>query len=181
MNTDYQDNGAGLLVPAQKSIISAKGIYHGLHVRDGKVIDEWEDENIVPTEGLNYFLSIGLAAGTQITSFYLAPFEANYTPVSTVTAATITAASTETTAYTSGTRVAWTAGSVSAGAVSNSASPATFTFNATKTIYGAFLISNSTKSATTGTLISASLFSSSKSVVNLDQLILTYSFTLTSS
>lgn len=176
---DYQDNGAGLLVP-QKPII-VKGVYHGLHVRDGKVIDEWEDENLVPTEGLNHILSIELAAGTQITNWYLAPYEGNYTPVAGVTAATITAASTECTAYTSSTRVAWTPGAASGGVISNSGSPATFTFNATKTIYGAFLISNSTKSATSGTLFSASLFSSSKSVVNLDQLILTYSFTLTSS
>ena len=35
--------------------------------------------------------------------------------------------------------------------------------------------------STSGVLFSASLFGSSKSVVNLDQLILTYSFTLTSS
>lgn len=177
--TDYQMSDGGLLIPS--SPIRVKGVYHGLHLRDGKVIDEWEDENIVPTEGLNHILSTELVAGTQITSWYLAPYEANYTPVAGVTAATITAASTESTAYTSGTRVAWTPGSVSGGVVSNSASPATFTFNATKTIYGAFLISNSTKSATTGTLFSASLFSSAKSVVNLDQLILTYSFTLTSS
>lgn len=176
---DYQDNGGGVLVPS--SGLVAKGWYNGKIVRDGKVIDEWEDSNLVVTEGLNHILSIELAAGTQITNWYLAPYEGNYTPVAGVTAATIAAASTECTAYTSSTRVAWTPGAASGGVISNSGSPATFTFNATKTIYGAFLISNSTKSATSGTLFSASLFSSSKSVVNLDQLILTYSFTLTSS
>lgn len=177
--SEYQMNDAGLLVPS--SPIKVKGVYHGLHLRDGKVIDEWEDENIVPTEGLNHILSIELAGGTQITNWYIAPYEANATPSASWTAANVTANSTECTAYTSATRVAWTPGAASGGVISNSGSPATFTFNATKTIYGAFLISNSTKSATSGTLFSASLFSSSKSVVNLDQLILTYSFTLTSS
>lgn len=177
--TGYQKTDGGILVPSSKVIV--KGVYHGLHVRDGKVIDEWEDENLVPTEGLNHILSTELAGGTQVTTWYLAPYEANATPTSTWTAANFTANSTESTAYTSGTRVAWTAGSASGGVISNSASPATFTFNATKTIYGAGLLSVSTKSSTSGVLFSASLFSSAKSVVNLDQLILTYSFTLTSS
>lgn len=176
--TDYQMNSGGVLVP---SPIIVKGVYHGKIVRDGVVIDEFESPNLVTNEGLNHLLSIELAAGTQITSWYLAPYEGNYTPVASVTAATITAASTECTAYTQSTRQAWTAGSVSSQAVSNSASPATFTFNATKTIYGAFLISNSTKSATSGTLFSASLFGSAKSVTSGDQLILTYSFSVTSS
>lgn len=176
--TDYQMNDGGILVP---SPIVVKGVYHGKIIRDGKIIDEFESPNLVVTEGLNHLLSIELAAGTQITTWSLGIFEGNYTPVATVTAATITAASTECTAYTQSTRQTWTPGAVSAGAVSNSASPATFTFNATKTIYGAFLVSNSTKSATSGTLFSASAFSSSKAVSSGDQLLLTYSFSVSSS
>ena len=177
--TDYKMNDGGVLVPS--SAILVKGWYHGKIVRDGKVIDEWDSPNIVPTEGLNHILGVELAGTTQVTSWFLAPYEANSTPASTWSASNFTANSTESTAYTSSTRVAWTPGSASGGVISNSASPATFTFNATKTIYGAGLLSVSTKSATTGILFSASLFSSAKSVVNLDQLILTYSFTLTSS
>lgn len=177
--TDYQMSNGGVLVP---SPITVKGVYHGQIIRDGKIIDEWDSENIVVTEGLNHLLSIELAGGSpQITAWYLAPFEGNYTPVATVTAATITSASTECTAYTQSTRQAWTAGAVSAGAVSNSGSPATFTFNASKTIYGAFLVSSSTKSSTSGTLFSASAFASSKSVTSGDQLLLTYSFSVSSS
>lgn len=177
--SDYQMSDGGILVPSSKVFV--KGVYHGKIVRDGKVIDEWEDENLVPVEGLNHILSTELAGGTQVTTWYLAPYEANATPVSTWTAANFASNATETTAYTNSTRVTWTPGAASGGVISNSASPATFTFNATKTIYGAGLLSTSTKSGTSGVLFSASLFSSSKSVVNLDQLILTYSFTLTSS
>ena len=57
---------------------------------------------------------------------------------------------------------------------------ATFTFNATKSIYGAFLVSNATKGGTAGTLFSAARFSAAKSVVAGDQLLLTYSFTASS-
>lgn len=177
--TDYKMNDGGVLVPSSSMV--AKGWYHGKIVRDGKVIDEWEDHNLVGTEGLNHILGVELAGTTQVTSWYLAPYEANATPSASWTAANFTANSTECTAYTNSTRVTWTPGSASGGVISNTASPATFTFNATKTIYGAGLLSVSTKSSTSGVLFSASLFSSAKSVVNLDQLILTYSFTLTSS
>jgi hypothetical protein len=179
MMSEYQKTEAGVLVPSSKVIV--KGVYRGKIVRDGKVIDEWVSENLVPTEGLNHILGVELASVTQVTNWYLAPYEANATPSASWTAANFASNSTETTAYTSGTRVAWTPGAASGGVISNSASPATFTFNATKTIYGAGLLSSSTKSGTSGVLFSASLFSSAKNVVNLDQLILTYSFTLTSS
>lgn len=177
--SDYEMNDAGIIVPSSPLIV--KGLYHGKIVRDGVVIDEFEAPNLVCNEGLNHLLSIELAAGTQITSWYLGLFEGNYTPVASVTAATITSASTECTAYTQSTRQAWTPGAVSSQAVSNSGSTATFTFNASKTIYGAFLVSNSTKSSTSGTLFSASAFASSKSVTSGDQLLLTYSFSVSSS
>jgi hypothetical protein len=107
-------------------------------------------------------------------------FEGNYTPVATVTAATITSASTECTAYDETTRQAYNEAAASSQSTTNSANKATFTFNATKTIYGAFLASASAKSATTGTLFSAAAFSSSKSVISGDQLLLTYTFTASS-
>ena len=63
----------------------------------------------------------------------------------------------------------------------NSASRAVFTMNATKTIYGGALLSVSTKSSTSGTLLAAARFSSSRAVVDDDELSVRYSLTLTSS
>jgi hypothetical protein len=62
----------------------------------------------------------------------------------------------------------------------NSASPATFTINATSTIAGAFLTSISTKGGTTGILFSASDFSSpgDRAVVSGDTLSVTYTLSL---
>lgn len=175
---EFTRTDSGVLVPQQGIVVH--GVWSGQHVRDGKIIDEWEDHNLVVNEGLNALLDIMFHGSTQITTWYCGLFEANYTPVATVTAATITAAATETTAYDEATRVEYNEAAASSQSTTNSANKATFTFNATKTIYGAFLVSNSTKSGATGTLFSAARFSTAKSVVSADQLLLTYTFTASS-
>jgi hypothetical protein len=62
----------------------------------------------------------------------------------------------------------------------NSASPASFSINATATVGGAFLTSNSTKSGTTGTLYSAADFGApgDRSVASGDILNVTYTLSL---
>ncbi len=74
---------------------------------------------------------------------------------------------TEITPY-AGNRVAWTAGTVSAGSVSNSGSPASFGINASATVYGAFM--NTANSGTAGTLFGMAPFSASRSVLSGDTL-----------
>ena len=173
----WEKTEGGILFPDHR--IKVGGVFRGRHIRDGKVIDEFETPNIVVNQGLDSILGVYFTGVTQITTWYLAPFEGNYTPVATDTASTIVGNSTECTAYTASTRLTWT-GVEGSQAATNSASPATFTFNATKTIYGAFLASASAKSSTSGTLFAAAQFASSKNVVNTDQLLLTYTFTASS-
>jgi hypothetical protein len=62
----------------------------------------------------------------------------------------------------------------------NSASPAVYSINATATVGGAFLVSDNTKSGSTGTLYSASDFTSpgDRSVVSGDTLNVTYTLSL---
>lgn len=64
--------------------------------------------------------------------------------------------------------------------IDNSASPASFSINATNTIGGAFLVNNNTKGGSTGTLFSAADFQSpgDRSVVSGDTLNVTYTFSL---
>lgn len=177
-------NVKGLYVPKQL-ISGAKqkaffgGTYHARHIRNGKVIDEWDFDNLIVNEGLDYILAASLTGGSVLTSWYLGIFEGNYTPVATDTAASIAANSTECTAYSQPARVIWT-GVEGSQAATNAASVATFTFNATKTIFGAFLVSASAKNATTGKMVSAAAFGASKSVVSTDQLLLTYAFAASS-
>ncbi len=176
---DYERSAGGVLVPNQK--IRMGGVFACELLRKGELIDAWESENLVVNEGLNHILDVQFHGATQVTTWYMAPFEGNYTPVATVTAATITAASTECTAYDETTRVEYNEAAPASQSITNSANKATFTFNATKTIYGMFLGSASAKSATSGKLFAAAKFGASKAVVDDDQLLVTYTFTAASS
>lgn len=84
---------------------------------------------------------------------------------------------TESAAYSNATRPALTLGTVASQSVDNSASKAVFNINATATIAGAFVTTNSTVSGTTGILIGASDFAASRSVQNLDTLNVTVTLT----
>jgi hypothetical protein len=89
----------------------------------------------------------------------------------------------ENTSYSQATRPVCTFGTATTAdpsVITNSASPATFSINATTTVGGAFLTSNNTKGGTTGILFSASDFSSpgDRSVVSGDSVNVTYTFSL---
>lgn len=148
---------------------------------DGSVRDCEVVHNLMPAEGLNHVVGVTLKGSSQITSWYVGVFEGNYTPAVTDTAADFPTAATESTAYSEVTRQALTLGSVSGGAVSNSASRAEFTFaGSNRTIYGGFISSASAKGATTGPLLSAVRFTSPKVVGGGDVLRVTTGFNLVS-
>jgi hypothetical protein len=175
---NFERSEGSILLPQKADF---NGRFHAQLVRKGQVIDEWSDTNLVVNEGLNSILSVMFDTGTQLTNWFLGLFQGNYTPVATDTASVIAVNSTECSSYTSATRPAWSNAAPSSQSISNSGSPATFTFNAAQTIYGAFLISDSTIAGTAGTLFAAARFGASKAVVNLDQLLLTYTFSASSS
>lgn len=180
----YERSPGGILLPKHELLLG--GTFHVRHQRWNEdweryiIEDEFDVENIVVNEGLNHLLNTEFNAGTPVTSWFIGIFQGNYTPVATDTAANIAANSTECSSYTSPTRPAWTPAAASAQSITNSGSPATFTFNASQAVYGAFLISNSTIAGTAGVLFSAAQFGAAKSVVNLDQLIITYTFNASS-
>ena len=175
----FTRRSSGLLVPEGGRVTGA-GRYTGKVIRAGAVIDEFDVKNLVVNQGLNYMLGAALAAQTVITSWYIGLFSGNYTVVATDTAASIATNATEASGYTAGARQSWTAAVPSGQAVTNSASQASFTFNASLTLYGAFLVSSATINGTSGTLFSGAQFGASKSVVSGDQLLLTYTYTAAS-
>lgn len=133
--------------------------------------------NIVVNQGLDELLNQTLAAQAQITAWYVALFEANYTILATTTAANFTANATESTAYSESVRQTWTPNGVSSSqSVSNSSSKATFSINAPKTMYGAALLSSSTKSGTSGKMYAGGQFASSRAVISGDSLLVTATF-----
>ena len=173
MDRAYNDNGAGLLLPEP---LIVGGVFHGEVRRKDGSIEPFADDNIVVNQGLNNLLGVMFNAAAQTVTWYLGLFEGNYTPVASVTAATIASTSTETTAYTQAGRPAFSPAAPASQAITNSANRATFTFNASKQIYGAFLISSATKGGTGGVLFSATRFATPKTVDNEDEILLTYTF-----
>jgi hypothetical protein len=172
-----------LLIPRTKLLIPDRpkafvgGRFLGRIIRDKRVIDEFACENIVVNQGLNYLLGAALGAQSVTTAWYIALFSNNYTILPSDTASNIAASSGEVTQYAAGVRQNWSSAPPASQSITNSAAQASFTFNATVTVYGAFLISSSAINGTSGILFSGAQFGSPKSVVNTDILQLTYTFT----
>lgn len=177
MTQKFDTTPGGLLVPTDT--VRCGGVFSCQLVRKGEVIDEFDTPNLVTNQGLDNILEVMLRAQSSPGAWSVGIFQGNYTPVASVTAATITAAANECVDYSESTRPTWTPGAVSARAVSNSASRATFTFTAARTIYGAFLVNASAKSATTGILLAAARFATARTVATDDQLLMTYNFSMT--
>lgn len=175
-NKNYEPTEAGIYIP--KAGINIGGVFtHDILHPDGSRAGAITDHNLVVNEGLDALLDIMFHNDTQISTWYVGLFSGDYTPQATDTAANITANATEFTGYDEATRVEYNEAAASSQSITNSANTADFTINSGATIYGAFLVSASAKSATTGTLFSASRFSTSRVVASSDSLQITYTVT----
>jgi hypothetical protein len=152
--------------------------------KDGNVKWSAQSHNLVVNVGLQDMNTKYFSGSSYTAAWYIGLYGAG---ASNTPAAGDTMAShagwEEVTAYSEATRQACTFGTATTAdpsVITNSASPAAFTINGTTTIGGAFLTSNNTKSGTSGTLFSASDFSSpgDRSVVSGDSINVTYTFSL---
>ena len=159
----------------------AESVWDVEHWRDGKMLSLTRDHNICTDEGLDALLDIMFHGSTQITTWYVAIFESDTTPAAGTTYAV--PVYTESTAYAEAARQAYVEAAASSKVITNSASKATFTMNATKTIYGASLVgggtdpTDNTDTAGGGTLYCAAKFSAAKSVESGDVLKVTVTIT----
>lgn len=179
VNHKYEVSDDGIFMPAQKILLSGRYDHES---PDGKGLIT--DYNLLPTEGLNHIWTATVANGTQVTTWYTAIHSGTGTPASTWTAANYASNATElTTAYSEATRVEYEEGTPASGSVDNSANKATFTAASTSvTVWGAALLSLSTKGGMTGTLLSVSKFASSRSLPAIgDELNITITLSATSS
>jgi hypothetical protein len=164
--------------PSERFLV--RSIWDWEHYREGKLIDTWKEDNICVDEGLNKLLDVMFHGTAAIATWYVLIFETDTTPAAGTTYAV--PVWTECTAYAEATREAYVEAAASSKSMTNSASKAEFTMNATKTVYGAALVSDSTKGDTVAggaVMYCASKFASSKAVENLD--VLKVTITLTSS
>lgn len=149
--------------------------------KDGNL--KWVEEvpNTVVNEGLNDLLDKYLKGSSYTAAWYVGLINnSGFSAIAAGDTAASHAGWTELTGYSESVRQTLTLGSVASQSVDNSASKASFSINATVTINGAFVISNSTKSGTSGVLYGAASFSSPRSLVSGDTLNVTVTLTAAS-
>lgn len=159
---------------------SAEGIYTcECRGADGQL--KWVDtfHNTVLTAGKNDALDKYFAGSSYTAAWFMGLISTvSYTAISAADTAASHAGWTESVVYSNSTRPAAAWASASAGSKALS-SGCVFNINASDTIKGAFMITVSTKSGTTGIMYSAGLFTGGdKPVTNGDTLTVTYSASL---
>jgi len=181
------DIAAGGLIAGTKASEGAKAT--GKYVvecfdKDGNLKWVAETPNLVVNVGLQYMAGVALTSTAQSTTWYLGLYGAasSNNPAAGDTMATH-GGWTEVTDYSEANRPTASfaaATNANPSVVTNTASKAVFTINATTTVGGAFLVNNNTKGGSTGTLFSAADFQSpgDRSVVSGDILNVTYTFSL---
>ena len=182
-----QDLVASALATAKQATegVGAGGVYRMECIGpDGNVKWTAECPNLVVNVGLQDMNAKYFSGSAYTATWFIGLYGAG---ASNTPAAGDTAAShagwTEVVPYSNATRPAATFGTATTAdpsVISNSASPAAFNINATATVGGAFLISNNTKSGSTGVLFSASDFAApgDRTVASGDTLNVTYTFSL---
>lgn len=141
-------------------------------------------KNLVTTEGLNHFLDVVLHGTSAISTWYVAPFAGNVTPSLTWTAANFNSNATElSTEYSEATRVEYVEAAASGGSTNNTASPATITAaQDSVNIWGAGLLSVSTKQSTAGVLLAAAKYGTVRTLATTsDTLGIKYTLALSNS
>jgi hypothetical protein len=151
---------------------------------DGALKWEAESHNLVVNVGLQDMNTKYFTGSAYTAAWYLGVYgaAASNTPAAGDTMSSH-AGWTEVTAYSQSTRPACSFGTATTAdpsAISNTASPATFSINGTTVVGGAFLTSSNTKGGTTGILFSAADFQApgDRSVVSGDTVTVTYTFSL---
>jgi len=164
---------------------SATGVYKiQCHDAQGNLKWEAESKNLVVNGGLQDMNAKYFTGSSYTATWYLGLYGAasSNNPAASDTMSSH-AGWTENTGYSNATRPVCTFATpttANPSVATNSASPASFTINATSTVGGAFLTSNNTVGGTTGTLYSAADFGSpgDRSVASSDILNVTYTLSL---
>ncbi len=134
--------------------------------------------NLVTTVGKNALLDMTFYSGLVSPAWYAGLVaDSGFSQYAAADTMGSHAGWTESTTYSNATRPAYTVVAASSGSMSNDASRALFNINGTTTIRGAFLVSNSTKGGSTGTLYGEGDFSVARSVASGD--VLSIKITLT--
>jgi hypothetical protein len=180
-NQKFEVTPEGILIGGGARALAA-GAFEVEHRRAGEVIGRDLFANGFTVQGLTYLLAAGVNNAAQVGTWYMAPFEGNFTPNgATLTGALFNSALTECDDYDQSTRVQYVEATPAAGATTNAANRAVFTFNASKTIYGFGLLSASAKLANGAgdVCLAAGRLGTPRPVVDDDELAVAYGLSLT--
>ena len=164
----------GIFFPRAKA--TAHGAYwHSVNGGDVRI-----DRNLITTQGLNHMLDVTLGATAKVAGWYMALMGANATPLISWTAANYAANATELTSATEGysgtVRPTFVPAAATDGTIDNFASRASFTMKTASSInvYGAAVLSNSSRGSTAGVLMSAAKYDAARTFNNNDNYLCGY-------
>jgi hypothetical protein len=176
----YELTEDGIYLPKERAFVS------GVYIHDVNGSDERVDSNLLTDEGLNHILNVAFNGATATSTWYLALYSGNVSPASSWTAANFASNATEITSTTEGysesVRQTYVEAASTAKSITNTANKAAFTIaTATSvTVWGAGLLSSSTRGGTSGVLVSAAKFSTSRVLYDTDVFNLGYTVSMTS-
>jgi hypothetical protein len=158
-----------------KDFLNPKGVFRIKHVREGKVLADFEVPNGIVNEGKNDLLDTYFDAGTQITAWYLGLIDnAGFTAEAATDTHALHPGWNEETSYSEATRPQWSPDPAAAQSITNSVS-VDFSINGAAALYGIFVSNINVKgSVVAAVLWSTAAFSSVLNVINGDVLKVTY-------
>lgn len=142
-----------------------RGFRHELEIVDlatGEVVHREVKYNRIPQAGLDFLIQSPFGDVPSIGAWYCGLFTKNYVPTANTSAADIPSVMGEFVNYSEATRPLWDRTYNGASTYDNFNSKAVFTPLADATVHGSFIVSNQTKGANTGLLLSVVRFNSVK-------------------
>lgn len=141
------------------------GFRHELQIYDmasGKLVEQEVKFNRIPQLGLDFLIQAPFGDVASISQAYCGLFSNNFLPQAGTTSADIPTVMGEFQTYSEATRPLWNRSYNGAGTLDNSADKAVFTPTADGQVYGSFIVSNATKGANSGLLLSVVRFNTLK-------------------
>lgn len=154
--------------------LKLKGKFRVQHIRDGKVIGEFNFHNDITDVGVNYLLETGFHNGTKTTPWYIGLIDNAGTPTEHPADTMASHVWTEFKDYSEGARQTWLCNTAGGRAIINT-SVATFTINGTGVVYGLFLVAASEWTDASSLLWCTGAFTAPRSVVAADTIKVIYS------
>jgi hypothetical protein len=150
-----------------KDALKVLGFRHELTIYEiatGRIVEREVKLNRIPQAGLDFLIQSPFGATPPIANFYCGLYRNDFLADANTSAADIPSNMGEFLDYSEATRPQWMRAYNNAGTQDNSASKAVFTPTVERIIYGSFIVSNQTKGANSGLLLSVVRYNTVKTV-----------------